>query len=65
MRIGRIVRISREAALAWRHARENPGAAEAKQSALTAKAMQERARQAAKRSVASPLHVSRRSAEVA
>jgi predicted DNA-binding transcriptional regulator AlpA len=62
MRMGAVVRISREAAARWRAARENPGKAEAEESARTAKAMQTRARKAAKRAVASPLHVSRRAA---
>jgi hypothetical protein len=65
MRMGCMVRVSREAAAAWRRARENPGKAEAEATAHTADAMRTRARQAAKRSVESPLHVSRRAAEVA
>jgi predicted DNA-binding transcriptional regulator AlpA len=64
MRMGRIIRISAESALAWRRARENPGEAEAEASAQTAEAMRARARRAAKRSVASPRHISRRTAEV-
>ena len=65
MRMGNIVRISTESAAAWRRARENPAEAEAEESARTAKGMQERARKAAKCAIASPLHVSRRAAEVA
>ena len=65
MRMGAIVRNSREAAARWRTARENPGEAEAEASAQTAEAMRARARRAAKRAIASPLHVSRRAAEVA
>ena len=65
MRMRNLVRISAESARAWRLARENPSAAEAEESARTGKAMQERARKAAKRAIASPLHVSRRAAEVA
>jgi hypothetical protein len=66
MRMGRVVRISTEAAAAWRQARESPDVAEAEQSALTARVMQERARQAAKHAIASPHHISRRRiAEVA
>jgi hypothetical protein len=65
MRMGSLIRISIESAAAWRRARENPGEAEAEESARTAKAMRERARKAAKRAIASPRHVSRRAAEVA
>jgi hypothetical protein len=60
MRMGAVIRISREAAAAWRHARENPSEAEAEASALSAQALRDRARGAAKRSIASPRHVSRR-----
>jgi hypothetical protein len=65
MRMGRVVRISTEAAAAWRQARENPGKAEAKVTAQTAKAMQARAVEAAKHAIASPKHVSHRTTEVA
>jgi hypothetical protein len=64
MRIGRIVRISREAAVAWRHARENPDEAEAKASAQTAEAMRGRARHAAQRAIESPRHISHRGEKV-
>jgi predicted DNA-binding transcriptional regulator AlpA len=65
MRMGCMVRISREAAAAWRRARENPDKAEADASAKIAKVMQERAQRAAKRAVASPSHVSNKHREVA
>jgi hypothetical protein len=65
MRMGSLIRISTESAAAWRAARANPGEAEAEASAQTAEAMRARARRAAKRSVASPRHISRRTAEVA
>jgi predicted DNA-binding transcriptional regulator AlpA len=67
MRMGCMVRISREAAAAWRRDRENPDKAEAEATATTAKAMQERARGAAKSAVKSQLHISnvRRAAKVA
>jgi hypothetical protein len=60
MRIGTLIRISREAAAAWRHARENPDEAEADAVTRSAEALRERARRAAKRAIASPKHVSRR-----
>ena len=63
MRMGSLIRISTESAAAWRRARENPSEAEA--SAQTAEAMRARARRAARRSVASPRHISRRTAELA
>lgn len=59
IRIGTRVYISPEAEAEWRRARENPVGAEAAQIAATAKAMQERGRNAAKKSVASPEHISR------
>jgi hypothetical protein len=65
MRMGCMVRISAEAAAAWRHARENPGKVEADATATTAAAMRDRARRAAKRAVASPLHISNVRREVA
>jgi predicted DNA-binding transcriptional regulator AlpA len=65
MRMGAMVRISREAAATWRRARENPGKAEAEATAHTADAMRDRARRAAKRAVASPLHISNKRREVA
>jgi hypothetical protein len=65
MRMGSLIRISTESAAAWRRARENPSEAEAEASAQTAEAMRARARRAARRSVASPRHISRRTAELA
>jgi hypothetical protein len=59
MRINTLIRISHEAAAAWRHARENPGVTEAETVARTAKALHERARRAAKRAIQSPRHISR------
>jgi hypothetical protein len=58
MRIGPIVRISPEAEDEWDRARENPVGEEAQEIARTAKALQERGRRAARKSVASPRHVS-------
>ena len=60
MRMGAIVRISRESAAAWRAARENPTEAEAEAAARTSEAMRVRARRAATRAIESPRHVSRR-----
>jgi len=65
MRMGAMVRVSREAALAWRRARENPGKEEAEATATTAAAMRDRAKLAAKRAVASPKHISNVRREVA
>ena len=60
MRMGRIIRISAEAAAAWRHARENPSKAEAAETSKMSEAMRERAVNASAKAVASPHHVSRR-----
>lgn len=60
MRFGRVIRISSEAAAAWRHARENPTKIEAEGLARAADALRQRARQAAKHAIASEKHVSRR-----
>jgi hypothetical protein len=65
MCMGAMVRISAEAAAAWRRARENPGKAEAEAMATTATAMRDRARRAARSAVASPLHISNKRREVA
>lgn len=65
MRMGCMVRISAEAALAWRRARENPDKAEAEATATTATAMRDRAQRAAKCAVESPLHISNKRREVA
>jgi hypothetical protein len=65
MRMGCMVRISREAAAAWRHARENPGKAEAEAAAHTADAMRDKARRAARSAVKSPLHISNKRRAVA
>jgi predicted DNA-binding transcriptional regulator AlpA len=65
MRMGRIVRISREAAAVWRQARENPAGAEAEAATRSAEVLRDRARRAAKRAIESPKHVSRRGAEIA
>jgi len=65
MRMGTVVRISREAAAAWRHARENPAEAEAEAATRSAEVLRDRARRAAKRAIGSPKHVSRRTAGVA
>jgi hypothetical protein len=61
MRMGTIIRISWEAAAAWRKARENPSESEAEASSQIAEALRDRARRAAKRAIESPKHVSRRS----
>jgi len=58
MRIGAVVRISREAAADWRRARENPTGEEAAVVARQAESLRERARRASRNSIASPLHVS-------
>jgi predicted DNA-binding transcriptional regulator AlpA len=65
MRMGALVRISAEAAAAWRHDRENPDKDEAEATATTAKAMKERALRAARKAVESPKHVSNKFREVA
>ncbi|HEY5131754.1 MAG TPA: hypothetical protein VIJ35_31425 [Bradyrhizobium sp.] len=62
IRIGTKVLITPKAEAEWRRARENPVGEEAGEIARIAKAMQERGRRAAKKSVASPNHVSRRRA---
>lgn len=59
MRMGAVIRVSREAAAEWRQARENPVASEAIASARTAETLRERARRAAKRAIQSPRHISR------
>jgi hypothetical protein len=59
MRIGTKVLITLAAEAEWQRARENPKGAEAAEIARTAKALQKRARRAAAKSIASPLHVSR------
>jgi hypothetical protein len=58
MGIGAVVRISREAALAWRAARENPTGEEALAVARDAAAMRARSRSAASKAVASSAHIS-------
>jgi hypothetical protein len=60
MRMARIIRISAEAAAAWRHARENPGKAEAAETSKISETLRDRAVNAAAKAVASPLHISRR-----
>ena len=60
MRMGTLVRISQEAAAEWRKARENPVGDEADAVAKNAKALQARAKYAAKRSIKSEKHVSHR-----
>jgi predicted DNA-binding transcriptional regulator AlpA len=65
MRMGAVIRISREAAAAWRQARENPAKAEAEAATRSAEVLRNRARRAAKRAVESPKHVSRRGADIA
>jgi hypothetical protein len=62
---GNLIRISTEAEAEWRAARENPSAEEAAALAREAERRRERSRKAAKKAVESPLHVSRRAAEVA
>jgi hypothetical protein len=58
MRMGAVVRISREAAAAWQAARENPTGSEAEEVARNAAAMRERSRSAASKAAASPHHIS-------
>jgi predicted DNA-binding transcriptional regulator AlpA len=60
MRMGAVVRISREAAAAWRQARENPAKAEAEAATRSAEVLRNRARHAAKRAIESPRHISHR-----
>jgi hypothetical protein len=60
MRLGTLVRISKEAAAEWRKARENPQGDEATTVAKTATALQARAQRAAKRAIQSSKHVSNR-----
>jgi hypothetical protein len=62
---GNMIRISAEAAAAWRKERENPKADEAKELARLAERRQQRSRRAAARAVASPDHVSNRRRELA
>jgi hypothetical protein len=57
---GNLIRISAEAASAWRKERENPKADEAKQLALLAEQRQERSRKAARRAIESPDHPANR-----
>jgi len=57
---GNLIRISAEAAAAWRKERENPKADEAKQLALLAEQRQERSRKAAKKAIESPEHPANR-----
>jgi hypothetical protein len=57
---GNLIRISAEAASAWRKERENPKADEAKQLALLAEQRQERSRKAAKKAIQSPEHPANR-----
>ena len=57
---GNLIRISAEAASAWRKERENPKADEAKQLALLAEHRQERSRKAAKKAIESPEHPANR-----
>ena len=57
---GNLIRISAEAASAWRKERENPKADEAKQLALLAEQRQERSRKAAKKAIESPEHPANR-----
>jgi len=57
---GNLIRISAEAAAAWRKERENPKADEAKQLALLAEHRQERSRKAAKKAIESPEHPANR-----
>jgi hypothetical protein len=58
IRIGTKVLISPAAETEWQCARENPEGVEAQEIASTAKAMQDRGRRAAKKSIASSRHVS-------
>ena len=57
---GNMIRISAEAAAAWRKERENPKADEAKELARLAEQRQERSRKAAKRAIESPEHPANR-----
>jgi hypothetical protein len=57
---GNLIRISVEAAGAWRNERENPKADEAKELARLAGQRQERSRKAAKRAIESPEHPANR-----
>jgi len=57
---GNLIRISAEAAAAWRKERENPKVDEAKQLALLAEQRQERSRKAAKKAIQSPEHPANR-----
>jgi hypothetical protein len=59
MRIGAVVRISREAAAEWRLARTNPTGDEAAAVARSTEKQRERAVRASTSAVASPNHVSR------
>lgn len=60
MRMGAVVRISAEAAAAWRRARENPGKVEAAAATREADLRRERARSAAAKAIELPKHVSQR-----
>jgi hypothetical protein len=57
---GNLIRISAEAAAAWRKERENPKADEAKELARLAEQRQERSRKAAKKAIESPGHPANR-----
>lgn len=61
MFLGRAIRITPEAEMAWRAAREQPDDTEARLLKREADARKRSSRKAAKISVASPNHVSRRS----
>ena len=57
---GNLIRISAEAAAAWRKERENPKADEAKELARLAERRQQRSRKAAKTAIDSPEHPAHR-----
>jgi hypothetical protein len=59
MRIGNVVRVTREAAVAWRAARSNPVGEEAETVARSVAAARNRSVRAASSAVASPNHVSK------
>ena len=60
MMAGNLIRISAEAAAAWRKERENPKDDEAKELARLAEQRRERSRKAAKRAIESPEHPANR-----
>lgn len=62
MRLGTTVRISMEAAAAWRRARENPTGAEAEAVARIESERRARAQKAARSAIASDRHISKRRA---